>query len=188
MVNEEFKREVNNLFNKGLKEALEPGIEADDLFIKEHQRLETEHGEEFFLLTVSSQLFRLFVILHFTRNEVSEGFVAKALNVGSNAITEENFYDYLGEVGNAFCGSIKRNLNKTVPHLGMSTPNRLGKDCLPYLSTFKIDDEMHAIAEFQGQTLFHASAYLSADEELHYQVQAQAVEEDEPDSGELELF
>ncbi|TNC82966.1 MAG: hypothetical protein C9356_00510 [Oleiphilus sp.] len=188
MIKEDFKREIHQLFIKGFREALEPGFDAEDLQIKEQQRFETEHGEEFFLLTVSSQLFRIFILLHVSRNQHAENFVAKALNIGTNAVTEENFYDYLGEVGNAFCGSIKRNLNKTVPHLGMSTPNRLDKDCLPYLSSFKIDDEVHAIAEYQGQTLFHASAYLSADDELNYEVKSQAIDEAEPDSGELEFF
>lgn len=188
MINEDFKREIHQLFTQGFRESLEPGIDAESLLIKEQQRLETEHGKEFFLLTVSSQLFRIFLVLHFTKDTLSESFVAQALNIGGNAITDENYYDYLGEVGNAFCGSIKRNLNRTVPHLGMSTPNRLTKDCLPYLSSFKIDDEVHAVAEYQGQTLFYASAYLSADDELNYEVKSQVVDEDEPDSGELEFF
>lgn len=188
MVKDEFKREIGQLFIKGLKESLEPGIDTSELLVKEHSTLSEHNADEFFLLTVSSQLFRLFVVLHFTKDQHAESFVAKALNLASSAVNDDNFYDYLGEVGNAFCGSIKRNLNKTVPHLGMSTPNRLSKDCLPYLSAFKIDEEYHASAEYQGQMLFQASAYLSADNELNYEVRSQSTQEEEPDSGELEFF
>ena len=188
MVNEEFKREVGRLFIKGFGEALETSAESSELIIKEQTKEVADYGDEFFLLTVSSQLFRLFIVLHFKIDDISKNFTAQALNASPSNVTPENLYDYLGEVGNAFCGSIKRNLNKTVPHLGMSTPNRLAKDCLPYLSSFNIDEEFHAIAEYQGNTLFSASAYISTDSEVNYSVQITNEIEEDADSGELEFF
>lgn len=188
MVNEEFKREIGRLFIKGFGESLETGHDGSELLVKEQSKSSDDLGDEFFLLTVSSQLFRLFVVLHFKKDETCLNFTAQALNINPSSITDENFYDYVGEVGNAFCGYIKRHLNKTVPHLGMSTPNRLDKDCLPYLSSFNIDEDFHATAEYQGQSLFSASAYISSDSELNYIVQTSNEVEEDTDSGELEFF
>lgn len=187
MVNDDLRREIDRLFLKGFEDSLTPGIDAGELYIKERGRHTDDTGEEFFLLTVSSQLFRMFVLIHFSKDSRSEEFVANALNVNPANLTDDSYYDFLGEVGNAFCGYLKRELNKTIPHLGMSTPNRLSKECLPYMDSLKTDYEQHAVAEYQGEPLFYASAYLSADQELNYAVQASAVEED-TDSGELEFF
>lgn len=187
MVNEELRREIDRLFIKGFEESLMPGIDVSELFVKERSKVPDDAGNEFFVLTVSSQLFRMFVLIHFSKNEQSESFVANALNVSASSLSDDSFYDFLGEVGNAFCGYLKRELNKTIPHLGMSTPNRLSKECLPYMKSLKTDYEQHAVAEFCAESLFYASAFLSADQELNYSVQASAVEDDS-DSGELEFF
>ena len=191
MLNDDLKREIDKLFFTGFQESLSAGADPGELSFKDVGRNDDIDAEQFYLLTISSQLFRLFVIIHFNDNEVSKNFAANALGVNSSSLTTESFYDYLGEVGNTFCGYLKRELNKTVPHLGMSTPNRLSVDCYPYIADIKSDYEQHAVAEYQGQPLFRASTFLSADQELNYTVQAQTFNhtyEEESDSGELELF
>jgi len=188
MVNEDFKREIKQLFNRGLEDALTPGTDPSRWTFKDKNSVEDIDEEEFFVLTVSSQLFRTFILLHFSRSPESEAFVSEVLKTGNNILDPDKFYDYLGEVGNALCGSIKRDLNKIVPSLGMSTPNRLGKDCLKYMTALKIDFESHAVASFDEKPLFYASVYLSADEELEYDVSVAQANEDDVDSGELEFF
>lgn len=42
--------------------------------------------------------------------------------------------DYLKEIANNVCGTLKRQLGRHVPVLGMSTPNRLPLGCLGHLS------------------------------------------------------
>lgn len=187
MVNEELKREIKREFLKGLDDALTPGTEPGSWNIKERPSIDDIEEEEFFVLTVSSQLFRIFVLLHFTKNETTEQYAADVLKTGSSGIDDEKYYDYLGEVGNAFCGALKRELTKTVPSLGMSTPNRLGHACMKYINALDIDYECHAVTEYQGTPLFYASVYVCADEELNYEVNANS-SEDEVDSGELEFF
>lgn len=187
MVNEELKREIKDEFLKGLEDALAAGAEPESWLIKEKSSNEEMNEKEFFMLTISSQLFRIFVLLHFTKNEATEQYTADILKAGSATIDDDKYYDFLGEVGNAFCGSLKRELAKTVPSLGMSTPNRLSQDCMKYIDALKIDYECHASAEHHGNPLFYASIYVCADEELNYEVKANAAE-DEVDSGELEFF
>ena len=71
----------------------------------------------------------------------------------------------------------------------MSTPNRLNKDCLKYIDQFHTDFGFHAVAEYDDVPLFHASIYLSADEELNFNVNtSQSDDDDDIDSGELEFF
>lgn len=188
MVSEEFKREIKRLFERGFEEALTTGTDASRWQFKDKSNLDDIKEEEFFILTVSSQLFRVFVLLHFTRNARTEAIASEALKVGANGLDSDKFYDYLGEIGNAFCGTVKRELTKTVPSLGMSTPNRLSRDCLKYFSALKIDFEDHAVATYDGQPVFYSSIYLSADEEINYTVNSAFAGEDEVDSGELEFF
>ena len=188
MVSEDFKREIKRLFEKGLEEALTTGSDASRWKFREKSGLGDIKENECFILTVSSQLFRVFVLLHFTKGPRTEALAAEALKVGANAIDSDKFYDYLGEVGNAFCGTIKRELTKTVPSLGMSTPNRLSRDCLKYFDALKIDYETHSVANYDDEPLFYASVYLSADDEINYTINHTSANEDEVDSGELEFF
>lgn len=187
MVNEDLKREIKSEFLEGLEDALSPGSEPGSWHIKECTASDDSEFEEFFVLTISSQLFRIFVLLHFNKSENTENYISEVLKAGTNGIDEDKFYDYLGEVGNGFCGAMKRELNKTVPSLGMSTPNKLNKECIKYINALKVDYDLHAIAEYQGTTLFKASAYVCADEELNYVVDTSS-KQDDVDSGELEFF
>ena len=187
MVNDDFKREIKSLFLKGFEETISSFSNDSNVSVREKSQLDNTPNEEFFVLTVSSQLFRIIVLVHFTNNESSRSFVSDALKIGQNGMSDLQLYDFLGELGNSFCGALKRDLGKTVPHLGMSTPNVLSKDCLKYMQSLKIDHEMHASAEVDGNILFCASAYLSADQALHYEIKSNH-EQEETDSGELEFF
>jgi len=188
MVNEELKREIKQLFLQGFESAFESESHAASIEIKEKRNLDEMEEGEFFVLTISSQLFRMFFLLHFSKSELSEQFVSDMLNLGATGVSDERFYDFLGELGNGMCGSLKRELNKSILSLGMSTPNRLDKDCLKYITALDVDLEYHACAEIDGEPLFYASAYLSADQPLDYKVSSALKQEDEADSGDLEFF
>jgi len=188
LVNEEFKQEVRRSFKNCYEESLTTGSDPSRWSFKEKQKLNDLNESEFFVLTMSSQLFRVFILMHFTKSPQTEAFVADVLKINSSSVDDEKFYDYLGEVGNAFCGSVKRDVGKIVPSLGMSTPNRLNKDCLKYMEQLHSDFEFHAVAEYDDAPLFHASIYLSADEELNFNVNTSQSDDDDIDSGELEFF
>ncbi|MFT5716727.1 MAG: hypothetical protein ACI9T7_000905 [Oleiphilaceae bacterium] len=189
LVNEEFKQEIRRSFKSCYEESLTTGSDPSRWSIKEKNQINEIKESEFFVLTMSSQLFRVFILMHFTKSPKTEAFVAEILKINSNNVDDEKFYDYLGEVGNTFCGSIKRDVGKIVPSLGMSTPNRLSKDCLKYIDQLHTDFEFHAVAEYDDSPLFYASIYFSADEELNYNVNAnQSNNDNDVDSGELEFF
>ena len=100
----------------------------------------------------------------------------------------QKFFDFVGEVGNSICGAIKRELTRTVPSMGMSTPNRLSRDCLKYVKTRSIDYQSHRDVILDDQRLFAVSLYLFADHDLNYEVKDVVGSEDDVASGELEFF
>jgi len=188
VVNEEFKQEIKRSFKSCYEEALTTSSEPARWSFKEKQSLPDLNEAEFFVLTMSSQLFRVFILMHFTKSPQSYAYVADVLKINTSSVDDDKFYDYLGEVGNAFCGSVKRDVGRIVPSLGMSTPNRLNKDCLKYMKLLHTDFEFHAVAEYDDAPLFYSSIYLSADEELNFDVNTSQSNEDDVDSGDLEFF
>lgn len=187
LVNDEFKNEIKRTFKASFEDSITAGSDASRWYIKERTNLDNLEEDEFYVLTMSSQLFRVIVLFHFTRKEETESLVSDILKINLSNLDDDKFYDYLGEVGNAFLGSMKRDIGKSVPSLGMSTPNRLNKDCLKYMQSLNTNFESHAVAEYDDQPLFQASVYLVADEELNIHVDRHSAEE-ETDSGELEMF
>lgn len=187
LVNDEFKNEIKRIFNSSFEAAFVADSDNTQWQFKEKSTLDKLDTNEFYILTMSSQLFRIFIFLHFTKNAEAEKYVSNTLSLTSGKLDDDKFYDYLGELGNAFLGSIKRDIGKYVPSLGMSTPNRLGIDCLKYMINLKSDFETHSSASLNDKALFHASVYLVADEELKIHIDRHS-HDDEVDSGELELF
>lgn len=187
LVNDDFKNEIKRIFHSSFQDAFVSGLDSNHWQFKEKSTLEKIDTKEFYILTMSSQLFRIFIFLHFTKNLETEQYVGSVLNLSSGKVDDEKFYDYLGEVGNAFLGAIKRDIGKYVPSLGMSTPNRLSIDCLKYMKNLRSNFETHSTSILNDKALFHASVYLVADEELNIHVDRYS-HEDEADSGELELF
>lgn len=186
-VNDEFKNEIKRVFNASLEDALVTSADRGNWQFREKASLDKLNTKEFYILTMSSQLFRIFTFLHFTKNSDTERYVSNVLNLTSGKLDDDKFYDYLGEVGNAFLGAIKRDIGKYVPSLGMSTPNRLNIDCLKYMKNLKSNFEAHATATLNDQPIFHASVYLVADEELKIHIDRHS-NNDDVDTGELELF
>jgi len=186
LVNEEFKNEIKRTFKASYEEAICAGSDGTDWHIKDKSNLNDIEESEFFVLTMSSQLFRIFILMHFSKQASTEQYVCDILKINPSNMDEEKFYDYLGEVGNSFLGSVKRDIGRFIPSLGMSTPNRLNKDCLKYMKSLNTDFEAHAVAEYQDQPLFYASVYLVADDELNIEITRNQIEE--VDSGELEMF
>ena len=56
------------------------------------------------------------------------------------------------------------------------------------MESLNTDFEAHAVAEYDDNPLFYASIYLSADEELNYDVKNSQSNDNNVDSGDLEFF
>lgn len=142
----------------------------------------------FIMLTVSSYDFQLLVLLHFSCDAASMGYVADAIKVAPAELELSRYHDFLSEVGNTFCGAFKRELGHYFPHLGMSTPNLLSRESLKHLKEWSIDHESHLRAHDGDGVEFYGSLYVSTDGQLDFNFQESRKEEQVVDTGALELF
>lgn len=186
-----FNREVLRLFNIAMEDSFHSSAGAEIHTADVHTSI---HGDfkEFILLTISSPLFRVLTIIHLNNDEATQAFVANKLNTSAEGLTDERFYDFIGELGNTFCGAIKRNLNKFIPSLGMSTPNRLESGSMRYMLSQKPSFESFKHIEINGQTLFECGIYICNDTELDFDITpstaTSSAEVEDADCGELEFF
>ncbi len=144
-----------------------------------------ETMDEAVFLTISSHLFRIFISIHFHIDDRCKHFISTALKDNKGALELDTINDYLCEVGNAVCGGFKRDLGKSIPALGMSTPNILQQGCFNYIKDLNVEHEKILLVKYEGNDLFYASYYFCKHGDLDFDVD---VSEDEADAGELELF
>jgi len=178
-------------FNHMMIDCLDESCHARDMtkpVVSSFSGLKDIDEEEFFMLTVCSYTFKAFNFLHFTKNAETVKFVAAALDKPVESIDDAQFYDYLGEVGNTFSGAFKRELGKYIPHLGMSTPNKLSKLSLLSLDDSEYGYESHYVVKIDEQDLFYGSIYVEASEQLDFKVAVNSKLDDDLETGELEFF
>jgi len=144
--------------------------------------------QRFVMLTVSSYDFRLLVLLHFSENAASIKYVADRLKLAAADLPMPHYYDYLSEIGNNFCGAIKREMCQFYPHLGMSTPNHLGRASLVHAKSWPVEHESHVKAYTTDGFEFFGSLYVSAFGDLDFDLQMSVKQEESVEMGALELF
>ena len=157
--------------------------------------LEGLRQEQCIVLTISSFKFRIICLLHLSMDQTTRQFVGEATAARADSLDESVFKDYLLELSNSFCGTLKRHLQSSCPPLGMSTPNFIERSSLAHYESVKPLHSAHAKAQTSssGPALFAASVMVSAtqagDFQLeHYQAPAQVAADESDGSGELELF
>lgn len=131
-----------------------------------------------FVLTISSYLFRLLTVFHVD----PEGAAAAYFGKGDSA---RSFLEVFGEVGNLCCGAMNRELGKHFLHTGMSTPNMLGRRCVPYLNELKPDYVSRHRVRINDSVALHATLCLCAYAPIDFRVDTSAALEE---TGGLELF
>ncbi len=145
-------------------------------------------GTEFTMLTISSYDFRIFVLLHSSCNKPSMRYAAEALRMPVEQLTTERYYDFLGELGNRFCGAFKRDLGNSFQHMGMSTPNRLRHESLKHIKSLSLAHDIHVSAQANEDTAFWASIYVSIYGAREFRLETVSKVEEQTEGGALELF
>jgi len=143
---------------------------------------------EFTMLTVSSYDFRMYVLLHSSCDPASMRYAADALQMGAEQLSTIRHYDFLGELGNRFCGAFKRELGSCFPHTGMSTPNRLGNESLKHLRNSPCSSDTHVSARADDGTTFFASLFVSVYGTQQFRLDNLSKVEEQVEVGALELF
>lgn len=176
---------LDDMFSRSIHMAIQDSNNRDSFSVNSAKSFKKRTSEEAIFLTISSHRFRLFVVIDFTQNQCSE-FVKLATQSKSDAITEQEFYDYMFEFGNGLCGIFKREIGKAIPALGMSTPNLLSRDSINLMTCYSINKKAHYQISINDKILFYSSFYFLPSS--HQDILVSLVEEDTSDTGELELF
>ncbi|MFL9879958.1 hypothetical protein PQR63_16275 [Herbaspirillum rhizosphaerae] len=183
MLSQSAKDGFDLLLTQSLKNSLVPsGTEAQILTLTESADFPEK---QMVVLTVSSYLFRLMVMFYFSPNDATRSHFARLNNVDEAEMSEQTFMDAIAESGNLCCGILNRDLGNFFPHIGMSTPNVIDKNCAAYLQKLNSQHIQHFAIDMDGSPRFHVSLCVSAYADIDFSVSA---EELGSDTGELELF
>jgi CheY-specific phosphatase CheX len=137
------------------------------------------------VLTVASYLFRLLVLIYFSPDESTKAHFARINNIEPADFTDQAFQDAIRECGNICCGTLNRELARVYPHVAMSTPNIIERECVNYLESLHGGHLRHlrAIASDGKQWHFSVCVRDYADIDFEW-----AVEEAATSAGEMEFF
>lgn len=141
---------------------------AQAMSAQEWQRDETKNNTCLILLSLSSYQFHSLVLVI----------------TDSSRATFEVTDDLLLEMGNTFCGSLKRKLGQHLPNLGMSTPHTLSVRCLPMLLE---NYQQPLVAICHDSRGMEVTGWLLIPNDFSLRLIPQDVENVE-NTGELELF
>lgn len=185
-VGDQTMRDFSRLLNSSFGSVLNGDQDPKPWQLTTVTRLEHVVGEECFLLSLVSYGFRMGVGVHFTYSDELEKYFVGALKSSLNNLEKQSVYDQLGEIGNEFCGKLKRDLVQALPHLGMSTPNLVSRECVEGLSDLGFHQSAHLTATFGSNLELGCSLFVDTYQDLNIRL-ANAEVSDEG-MGTLELF
>jgi hypothetical protein len=137
------------------------------------------------LLTVSSYLFRALILIFFSLNRETKEHFAAINKTDAQSMSESDFLDVIGECGNICCGTLNRELARHFPHLGMSTPNVLDRNCASHLQELSASYIRHFKIDINNGLTLHASLCVCDFADIDFTVDMTQAEES---NGELEMF
>lgn len=137
------------------------------------------------MITVASFVFRLSVLIYFSPDEATRRHFVGVGGDDSAATDDHAFLDAIRECCNACCGSLNRELATVFPHVAMSTPNIIERECGLHLETLKGGYLQHFRATTESGSQFYVTLcvrdYAAVDFEW-------AMSQEAESSGELEFF
>ena len=185
--NREFLSRVKDIFCKSFEDASRTRSSLDLEFDKS-EKIDPKKYSDFFIFTVSSHLFRIILLLHFSKKQSLEQYVEDSLGERRDSIAEGRFDDAIAELGNLFTGAFKRDIGKIVKCSGMSTPVKLEGKCLGFIEDLDVKHELSYTLMSCQEHILSASLYVSFDHDVDKYLQSPIEVDDELSSGELELF
>ncbi|BEV15863.1 chemotaxis protein CheX [Herbaspirillum sp. DW155] len=173
----------DTLLQQALRSSLVPSDSSAEIMVVEDIAAIGE--QKMVVLTISSYLFRLMVMFHFTPDAATREHFAQLTRTAAGEMGEQGLLDAIAECGNLCCGIFNRELGRFFPHLGMSTPNVIDTRCVLYLQKLNCAHVRHFAIDMPGSPRIHVSLSVSAYDHLDFVV---APGEEADTTGELELF
>jgi CheY-specific phosphatase CheX len=135
-------------------------------------------------LTVATYAFRLTFLIHFSSDAATRTHFAAVNRMNAADMDESMFLDAIRECGNICCGSLNRDLVRLFPHIGMSTPNLLDRQCLAYLERLGRGVVQHFEPVSSSSAKFCITVCINDFDDLDFDGDFACAE----DTGELEMF
>ena len=173
------------LLKLGLKGALAPN-EEDTFELNDVEDISLAKDKKIVILTTASYLFRVIGMIYFTPDQATRHFLAIMNNLPPSGMTDSVFYDVMAERGNIFCGILNRDLAKYFPHMGMSTPNFMERQCASYIARLDGGHVRHVKVTINNDWSFYASLCVCEHADLDFVVDI--FQPEESSTGELEMF
>lgn len=151
---------------------------GDPCMIESATSLDKIRARKVAVLTVSSYLFRLVTAFYFRDDTATRAYFGGA--------SEQEFLDRVAERGNICCGSLNRELGRYFPHVGMSTPHVIDRDCMRHAALLGGGLLNHYRLHVADDVSLHASLCVSDHGLVDFQVDA--TPEQAHSTGELQLF
>lgn len=183
MISNQAREGFDRLLARSLQASISTSAESCD--IEAINQLPEIEKHETVILTVSSYLFRLMVMIHFKSDASTMDHIARMNGMQAEDMNKQSFHDAIAEYGNLCCGILNRDLGAFFPHIGMSTPNFIGGQCMAYIQMLDCAHIQHFEVRVDGVSIFHVSLCVSAYEQLDFVVEEN---EESANTGELELF
>ncbi|EKE17616.1 MAG: hypothetical protein ACD_10C00365G0003 [uncultured bacterium] len=154
--------------------ALAPG---DDIQVERLPDAPFEPAERhLFIFTIASFQFKLLIIFHID----SDPLIAAYFNRSETKVAVEALFP---EVGNMCCGEMNRDLGCHFPHLGMSTPYQLDRQCASHLDVLRPGHVARHRITLNNAVSLHATLCLRAYAPVDFVFSPAAQE-----TGTIELF
>lgn len=137
------------------------------------------------VLTVASYLFRLLVLVYFSPDESTKAHFSRMDGIESIKMSEQDFLDAIRECGNICCGTLNRELARVYPHVAMSTPNIIDRECVDHLKLLGGGHLQHFRAVVGDGKQWHFSLCVRDYADIDFDW---ALKPDVVSAGEMEFF
>ena len=184
MITNNAREGFDYLLLQGIKSCL-ANQDSDNCQINIKNDLTESQEPHLAVLTISSYLFRLMVFIHFATDNPTREHFAKLCKTNAHDMNEKVFMDAICERANMCCGSLSRDLSRAFPHIGMSTPNIINRQCALHLHLLNFVHIRHFKVEVNTATHFHVTLCVNSYDDLDFTVDKFA---SDASTGELEMF
>lgn len=179
MISEQAKSSIDLIFGKAVRNhlAIEPWDSVEVLRLPDEE-VAAPQERPVFVLTIVSFHFKLMIIFHVNTDAATRNYFTKPES-------QLGFDDIFYELGNMCCGAINRELGTYFEHMGMSTPYKLGGQCIPHINVLRPAYIARHRITIKNNVTLHATLSMNAYKNVDFQAELHSEPEE---TGSIELF
>jgi hypothetical protein len=183
MISNNAKQTIDQMVLRAIRASplLRPDVSR---FIDVQSNLARLATEQAVVLTVSSYVFRLTFMIHFSSDDLTRAHFAALNPVAASDLDDREYLDAIRECGNVCCGNLNRDLVRFFPHVGMSTPNIIDRRCVDYIDKLGEGYVQHFVLSDEAGPPFAVTVCVNAFAEIDFTGDFADTEE----TGALEMF